>query len=107
MSCQPDTERRNAEMDGLEIDRALLLAAARYATFHSLYLSNVIENALVLLLTSDVIPAPVQFCAEHGCVLESNSSGTVSTACPVNEDGGRTDHAFIPENAFPYSSFKP
>jgi hypothetical protein len=96
------------DLDGVEIDAMMVMAAQRYANHFGVSLSDVIECALVLMISNpDNEPIQLQWCGRHRCTMEVNTSGT-ATACPAEEyggvDGARAAHAlFIPEDVFPDS----
>jgi hypothetical protein len=97
MACVPESRSTVRIVEWM--DMQLLYATQRYAEQHGVMVVDLIEAALVTFMCAQMIPVKPEFCAEPGCALEVNSSGT-TTACPI-EEGAAHFETFIPDRVFP------
>lgn len=84
--CQPQDNRYRAKRQiSMNMDEALWKAAKQYADRYNMTPTEFMESALARFIFDQLEPVPIQVCRTHGVVMEGNSSGTVTAACPVYE----------------------
>lgn len=97
MACGIDDDRSEV-VHRIRTEEEILAMARRYADHYGVTVDQLIECALASFINFGSIPVPIQYCKTHRCLLEANSSGTVTDACPVEQGSA---FPFYPEQILP------